>query len=90
LKGQIDPPRRCCAIFRKTELRDSREHQKREAIRRRDRDGLTSLAVTKEEKQTFESTALASQAQLQQAQANLDQARVNLERTQIRSPVNGM
>jgi multidrug resistance efflux pump len=65
------------------------EHQKREAIRRRDRDGLTSLAVTKEEKQTFESTALASQAQLQQAQANLDQARVNLERTQIRSPVNG-
>ncbi|HMD66781.1 MAG TPA: efflux RND transporter periplasmic adaptor subunit, partial [Stellaceae bacterium] len=44
---------------------------------------------TVEEKQTFASTALATQAQYQQAQANLDQARVNLERTQIRSPVNG-
>jgi multidrug resistance efflux pump len=58
----------------------------REAKRRQE---LTSLAVTVEEKQTFASNALASEAQLQQAQANLDQARVNLERTQIRSPVNG-
>ncbi len=58
----------------------------KEAQRRQE---LTSLAVTKEEKQTYESTALANQAQLQQAQANLDQARVNLERTEIRSPVNG-
>src|SRR5262252_1686886 len=58
----------------------------REAKRRQE---LTTLAVTVEEKQTFATTALATQAQLQQAQANLDQARVNLERTQIRSPVNG-
>jgi multidrug resistance efflux pump len=57
-----------------------------EAKRRQE---LTTLAVTVEEKQTFASTAVASQAQLQQAQANLDQARVNLERTEIRSPVNG-
>jgi multidrug resistance efflux pump len=57
-----------------------------EAKRRQE---LTSLAVTVEEKQTFASNALASQAQYQQAVANLDQARVNLERTQIRSPVNG-
>jgi multidrug resistance efflux pump len=62
------------------------QNAEREAKRRQE---LTSLAVTKEEKQTYESTALANQAQLQQAQANLDQARVNLERTQIRSPVNG-
>ena len=55
----------------------------------RRRQALTSLAVTTEEKQTFESTALAAQAQLQQAQANLDQAKVNLQRTEIRSPVNG-
>ena len=47
------------------------------------------MAVTVEEKQTFASTAVAAQAQYQQAVANLDQARVNLERTQIRSPVNG-
>ena len=57
-----------------------------EAERRRK---LTDLAVTVEERQTFDATALASQAQQQQAQANLHQARVNLERTEIRSPVNG-
>jgi multidrug resistance efflux pump len=50
---------------------------------------LTDLAATTEEKQTFATTALATQAQYQQAQANLDQARVNLQRTEIRSPVNG-
>jgi len=58
----------------------------REAKRRQE---LTTLAVTVEEKQTYASNALASEAQLQQAQANLDQARVNLQRTEIRSPVNG-
>src|SRR5271169_3517997 len=62
------------------------QNAEREAKRRME---LTQLAVTKEEQQTFETSAVASQAQLQQAQANLDQARVNLERTQIRSPVNG-
>jgi multidrug resistance efflux pump len=58
----------------------------REAQRRQE---LTQLAVTKEEKQTFESTAIADQAAYQQAVARLNQARVNLERTEIRSPVNG-
>jgi multidrug resistance efflux pump len=62
------------------------QNAEREAKRRQE---LTSLAVTTEEKQTYESTALAAQARLQQAQANLDQAKVNLERTDIRSPVNG-
>ena len=62
------------------------QNAEREAKRRQE---LTTLAVTVEEKQTFASSALASQAQYQQAVANLDQARVNLERTQIRSPVNG-
>src|ERR1700751_3405357 len=62
------------------------QNAEREAKRRQE---LTTLAVTVEEKQTYASTALADQAQYQQAVANLDQARVNLERTQIRSPVNG-
>src|SRR5439155_24681590 len=62
------------------------QNAEREAKRRQE---LTTLAVTVEEKQTFQSNALAAQAQYQQALANLDQARVNLERTQIRSPVNG-
>jgi len=58
----------------------------REAQRRQE---LTRLSVTKEEKQTYESEAIAAQAAYQQAVANLDQARVNLQRTEIRSPVNG-
>src|SRR5438105_13180062 len=62
------------------------QNAEREAKRRQE---LTTLAVTVEEKQTFASSALASQAQYQQAVANLDQARVNLQRTEIRSPVNG-
>jgi multidrug resistance efflux pump len=53
------------------------------------RQQLSALAVTVEEQQTFQTNALAAQAQYQQAQANLTQARVNLERTEIRSPVNG-
>jgi multidrug resistance efflux pump len=58
----------------------------REAQRRQE---LSTLAVTVEEKQTYETTAVATQAQLEQATANLDQARVNLERAEIHSPVNG-
>ena len=62
------------------------QNVERESQRRQE---LTSLAVTKEEKQTYASNAVVAQAQYQQAVANLDQARVNLERTEIRSPVNG-
>ncbi len=62
------------------------ENTAREARRR---EALTTLSTTVEEKQTFESNAIASQANYQQAVANLDQARVNLQRTEIRSPVNG-
>jgi RND family efflux transporter MFP subunit len=62
------------------------QNAEREAKRRLE---LSNLAVTVEQQQTFQTSAVADQAQLQQAQANLDQARVNLERTEIRSPVNG-
>jgi multidrug resistance efflux pump len=58
----------------------------REAERRQE---LTRLAVTKEQKQTYESVAVADQAAYQQALARLSQARVDLQRTEIRSPVNG-
>jgi RND family efflux transporter MFP subunit len=64
----------------------SAQNLEREAERRQ---ALTSLAVTVEEKQTYQSNALASQAQFQQAQARLDQARIDLQRTEIRTPVNG-
>ena len=62
------------------------ENTAREARRR---EALTTLSTTVEEKQTYESNAVAAQASYQQAVANLDQARVNLKRTEIRSPVNG-
>jgi RND family efflux transporter MFP subunit len=53
------------------------------------RNKLNELAVTKEEQQTYQTAALATKAQTEQAQAALEQAQTNLERTQIRSPVNG-
>jgi len=62
------------------------QNAERESKRRQE---LTTLAVTVEEKQTYASSAVAVQAQYQQAVAKLDQARVNLQRTEIRSPVNG-
>jgi multidrug resistance efflux pump len=62
------------------------QNAEREAKRRLQ---LSNLAVTVEQQQTFETSAVAAQAQTQQAQANLEQARVNLHRTEIRSPVNG-
>jgi RND family efflux transporter MFP subunit len=58
----------------------------REAKRR---EALPDLAVSVEQKQVFETQALAAQAQYQQALANLDLARVNLQRTIIHSPVSG-
>jgi multidrug resistance efflux pump len=62
------------------------QNAEKEAKRRLE---LSNLAVTVEQQQTFETSAIAAQAQTQQAQANLEQARVNLQRTEIRSPVNG-
>src|SRR3984885_13469446 len=58
----------------------------REAQRRQK---LSDLAETVEDRQTYESNALAAQASVQQAQAHFDQARVNLDRTEIRSAVDG-
>jgi RND family efflux transporter MFP subunit len=62
------------------------QNAEREASRRMK---LSDLAVSVEEQQTYESTALAAKAKLQQANVQLDQARVNLASTQITSPVNG-
>ncbi len=50
------------------------------------RQQLSTLAVTVEEQQNFQTNAIATQAQYQQAQANLAQARVNFQRTEIHQP----
>ncbi len=53
------------------------------------REKLNDIAVTMEERQTYISQAVNSEASYQSALANLDQARINFKRTQVRSPVNG-
>ena len=62
------------------------ENAAREATRRAK---LTLLETSEEEKQTYQTAAVAAAAAERQAIANLAQARVNLQRTTIRSPVNG-
>jgi multidrug resistance efflux pump len=64
---------------------DARNKQS-EALRRQ---RLTTLSTSTEEKQTYENSALESQADLKQAKASLDRARVDLHRTHIKSPVDG-
>ena len=62
------------------------ENAAREATRRAK---LTLLETSEEEKQTYQTAAIAAAAAERQAIANLAQARVNLQRTTIRSLVNG-
>ncbi len=50
---------------------------------------LNSLAVSKEEQQSFAASAAVAAATLKQATALRDKARLDLERTRIASPVNG-
>ena len=56
------------------------QNANRQAERRRQ---LTTLSVTVEEKQTFESNSESANAQYQQATARLEQARADLQRTVI-------
>jgi multidrug resistance efflux pump len=86
----IDPRDYRIAVSRAEAAAKQAEANARNAeIQSQRRQKLNLLAVTIEEQQTYATTAVAAQAQNQQALANLDQARVNLERTQVRSPVNG-
>ncbi|TCK28012.1 RND family efflux transporter MFP subunit [Ancylobacter aquaticus] len=50
---------------------------------------LDSLAVSKEEQESFTAVANMAEGAYQQALANRDQAKLNLSRTRIVSPVNG-
>jgi RND family efflux transporter MFP subunit len=53
------------------------------------RQALTDLAASREERQTYASSAAMAAAAVEQQRANLERAKVNLARTDIRSPVNG-
>lgn len=50
---------------------------------------LSDLAISQEERATFQSTADVSAAAVEAARAQLDLANLNLDRTTIRAPVNG-
>jgi len=70
-------------------LRQAEANAQNASVEAARRQRLSELAVSKEEQQIYETSAVAAQAQVQQAKANLEQAQVNLERTRIQSPVNG-
>ena len=53
------------------------------------RGSLTTLTTSKEEQQTYQSTADMARAAYAGAIAQLNQTRIDLDRTQVRSPVNG-
>ncbi|MCJ2132731.1 HlyD family secretion protein [Methylobacterium sp. J-026] len=53
------------------------------------RNRLDDLAVSNEERETYQSNADVAQAAYQGAEADLAKARLNLARTEVRSPVNG-
>jgi multidrug resistance efflux pump len=71
------------ALQQKVADRDVKELQ---AERRR---RLSDLAVSTEERQTYEATAIQARAVVDSAQQQLAQAEINLRRTEVRSPVNG-
>jgi len=50
---------------------------------------LTDLAISKEEKETYSSSADMAQAVVEQQKANLERAQIALDRTEIRAPVSG-
>jgi RND family efflux transporter MFP subunit len=53
------------------------------------RQRLTDLAVSTEEKQTYQANAVQAAAVVDAAQEQVKQAEINLQRTEVRSPVNG-
>lgn len=61
----------------------------RQALAKR-RSHLSAEAISKEEQQTFESSAAVATAAYAEAKAQRDLAQLNLERTVVRSPVNGV
>jgi multidrug resistance efflux pump len=86
----IDPRDYTIAVSRaEAAVKQTEANARNAELQSQRRQKLTQLAVTIEDQQTFAATAVATQAQYEQALANLDQARVNLERTRVRSPVNG-
>ena len=86
----IDPTNFKIAVkLAEAAVQQAHANAKNADVQAKRRQAQSDLSVTREERQTYETTALAEQAQYQQALANLDQAKVNLERTQIHSPVNG-
>ena len=67
---------------RRADLRSRQAQAQRRAA-------LSALAVSQEEKETFQSQALQAQAAVAGAESALATAQLNLQRTDVRAPVNG-
>jgi multidrug resistance efflux pump len=86
----VDPRNYQNAVDQAKAALDGQTHALRIArLKAESRAKLTDLAISSEERATFQTTADVSSAAVEAARAKLDLANLNLERATIRSPVNG-
>lgn len=86
----IDPSNYRIALDQAQAELDGQDHSLRIArIKAENRARLTELAVSREDRQTYESAANVAAAATLAARAKLERARLDLERTTVRAPVNG-
>lgn len=86
----VDPRNYRNAVAQAKASLDGQTHSLRIArLKAEGRARLSDLAISQEERATYQSTADVSAAAVEAARAQLDLANLNLERTTIRSPVNG-
>jgi len=86
----IDPTNYAISVrLGEAAVKQAQANMKNAELEAKRREALPDIAVSVEQKQIYETQAVAARAQYQQALANLDQARANLQRSVIRSPVNG-
>jgi RND family efflux transporter MFP subunit len=86
----IDPNNYRIAADQAQAALDGQSHSLRIArIKAESRAKLTELAVSREDRESYESAANVAAAAEQAARAQLERAQLDLERTVVRSPVNG-
>ncbi len=86
----VDPRNYRNAVDQAKASLDGQTHALRIArLKAESRAKLTDLAISSEERATYQTTADVSLAAVEAARAKLDLANLNLERATIRSPVNG-
>ncbi|MFL5257480.1 MAG: efflux RND transporter periplasmic adaptor subunit [Rhodopila sp.] len=86
----VDPTDYAIAVDQaQASVKQAQVNAENAAVQSQRRANLSTLETSREEQQTYESNARASQAAYEAAVANLAKAKVNLERTSLRARVNG-